>query len=70
MEVWVVVHAHYQLFIHSGILIESVMIPSVHMASIASVHPGRGILLCCSPEGFFPFFPVKGFFSELNYKLS
>jgi len=22
----------------------------------------RGILLCCSPEGFFPFFPVKGCF--------
>ena len=35
---------------------------SVHMTSIASVHPGRGILLCCSPEGFFPFFPVKGYF--------
>jgi len=22
----------------------------------------RGILLCCSPKGFFPFFPVKGCF--------
>jgi len=22
----------------------------------------RGILLCCSPEGFFPFFTMKGFF--------
>jgi len=26
----------------------------------------RGILLCCSPEGFFPFFPVKGFFLFLG----
>jgi len=33
----------------------------VHM-TIASVHPGRGILLCCSPEGFFTFFPVKDLF--------
>jgi len=29
---------------------------------VASVHPGRGILFCCSLEGFFPFFPVKEFF--------
>jgi len=41
----------------------SVMLPSVHMASIASVHPGRGIILCCSSEGFFPFFPCESFFS-------
>jgi len=27
-----------------------------------SVHPGEGFLLCCSPEGFFTFFPWKGFF--------
>lgn len=27
---------------------------SVHMTSIASAHLGRGILLNCSPEGFFP----------------
>jgi len=26
----------------------------------------REILLCCSPEGFFPFFPVKGFFLFLG----
>jgi len=38
MEVWIVVHAYYQLFIHSVIFIEclcnTVMIPSVHMKSI------------------------------------
>jgi len=32
----------------------------VTMTSIASVHPGRGILLCCS---FLPLFPCKSFFS-------
>jgi len=65
-EVWIVVHAYYQLFIHCHIHwmgCYSVMLPSVHMASIASVHPGRRILLCCSPEGFFPFFPRESFFS-------
>jgi len=39
-----------------------VTVHSVQITStIASVHLGRGILLCCSPEGFFPFLPVKGF---------
>jgi len=45
MEVWIVVHDYYQLFVHSVILIECVltlMIPSVHMASIIPVHPGEG----------------------------
>jgi len=32
------------------------------MTYIASDHPGRGILLCCSPEGFFPFFPPERVF--------
>jgi len=61
--------AMLQLFIHSVIFIECVatlMCPSVHMASIAPVHPGRGILLCYSPEGFFPFFPVKGLFGSFS----
>jgi len=31
----------------------SVMLTSVHMTSVASVHPGRGILLCCSVFNFF-----------------
>jgi len=66
-EVWIVVHADYELFIISVIFIEYVVTlyrcSSVHMTSVASVHPGRGILLCCSPEGFFPFLPVKVFCS-------
>jgi len=37
---------------HMMCLCNSVMIPSVHMTSIASVHPGEGSS-CCSPEGFF-----------------
>jgi len=45
----------------------SVMLSSGHMTSIASVHPGRGILLCCSPEGFSSLFsPWKGFFYFLG----
>jgi len=59
VEVWIVVHAYYELLRHChihSVCCNSVMIPSVHMTHIASVHPGRGILLCCSPEGFFPFF--------------
>jgi len=56
---------HTLCYIH-WVCCYSVMIPSVHMTSIASVHPGTGILLCCSPEGFFPFFPVKGFFLFLG----
>jgi len=30
----------------------------------------RGILLCCSPEGFFPFFPVKGYLGVLYCPIS
>jgi len=41
-EVWIVVRADYQLFIHSVIFIECVMITSVLMTCIASVHPGEG----------------------------
>jgi len=33
------------------------------MTSIASVHLGRRILLCCSPKVYFLFLPVKVFFS-------
>jgi len=51
----------YSLFIIAVIFIEYVVnllrYSSVQMTSIASVHPGRGILLCCSPEGFSSFFP-------------
>jgi len=36
------------------------------ISSIASVHPGRGILLCCSPQGFFLFFLWKVYFSFLG----
>jgi len=44
MEVWIVIHDYYQLFIHSVISIECVLTlicPSVHMASVAPVHPGE-----------------------------
>jgi len=46
-------------------LCKSIMIPSVHMSSIASVHPGRGILLCSlfSSESFF-FFYFLGVFPD------
>jgi len=46
--------------------LNKVCVPSVHMTSIASVNLGRGILLYWSPEGFFAFFPVKGFFEVLG----
>jgi len=39
---------------------------SVHMTYIASVPSGRGILVYCSPEGFFPSFPFVRFFSILG----
>jgi len=32
----------------------------VHVASRASVHPGRGIPICCSPKRFISFLPLKG----------
>jgi len=50
------------------------MIPSGHMTSIVHLvtwhlffcPPWRGILLCCSPEGFFPFFPVFWEFFQIR----
>jgi len=62
-----VVHADYQLFIHSDIFIvlflcfnQCVMIPSGHMTSMTPVHPGEGSssvlasrVLTFYPEGLF-----------------
>jgi len=70
MEVWIVVHADYQLFIHSVIFIECVFNSNVSLWShdIYCTCPSwRGILLCCSPEGFFTFFPVKGLFGSFSW---
>jgi len=46
LVIWIVVHAYYWLFIiyviHWMCLCNSVLLPAVHMPSIASVHPGEG----------------------------
>jgi len=39
----------------------SVMLFNLY-TSVASVHPGKGILICYFPECFFPFFPMKVIF--------
>jgi len=62
MEVWIVVHAYYQLFIHSVLLIECVvtlMPPSGHMTSILPSILERDPP--AAPEGFFTFVPVNFF---------
>jgi len=66
MEVWIVVHAYYQLFIHFHIhwmCCNSVIIPSLHMSSIASVHPEEGSSSVALLKVYSLFFPVKVFFS-------
>jgi len=58
---WIVVHAYYELFIHSFIFIECVHVP-LSCFILVTWHLLLLILLCCSPEDFFTFCPVKGFF--------
>jgi len=63
-EVWIVVHAYYQLFIHSVILIECVvtlMIPSGHMTS---VHHGEGSSSVALRKVPSLFSPVNRFFGS------
>jgi len=67
-EVWMVVHAYYQLFIHSYSLNVLLLCnDSFWSHGIYWFCPSwRGILLCCSPEGFFTVIPVKGCFLFLG----
>jgi len=66
MEVWIVVHAYYQLFIlchtHWMCLCNSVMLHSGHMTSILLSILERDPPLLLSWR-FLPFFPCKRFFS-------
>jgi len=75
VEVSIVEYASYQLFIHSVIFIDCV-VPvfwfvyndSFSTHGIYYTCPSwRGILLCCSPEGFFPFFPREGLFGSFSW---
>jgi len=60
VQVMIVVHAYYELFIHCHInlmcLCNSVMLFICPHAIYCFCPSWRGILLCCSPEGVFPFF--------------
>jgi len=64
VEVSIVEDADYQLFIHSVRFIECILTLNLSFCTyyIYYTCPSwRGILLCCSSQGFFPFSPLKGY---------
>jgi len=64
---WIVVPAYYELFIHPVIFIECLR-NSVHLVTwhLFFCPSWRGVLLCCSPEGFFTFSSERFFFDLLG----